>query len=413
MKNKICSKCERDLPLTNDYFEKRKESRDGFRGVCRECRGGKYLNQIKIDRYNEVKEFIEHNSNCELIDTVFVNVDTKMSFKCDCGKIFETTFYKFKNKNKRQCNDCSGQSEWDFNRINEWMRFNTDCVLLRVIGRDENYSPIIEIKCSCGDIFQTDFRSFRKKISKCCNNCSEYKYYDINYVKNYVECNSKCVLLSESYDNIYGKLEFICQCGEKFITTFSNFMKQNKRHCDKCGIERASAKKSYTFEEVKHYIENNSTCKLVSKEYSGCYDKLELLCECGERFFVSFDKFKNQGVNNKVRCDICNKRMSLPVRNIKDFLIANNINFEREYVFKDCRYKKCLPFDFYLPDKNICIEYDGEFHYKELSIGNDLELQKTRDRIKTNYCVENNIKLIRIPYWENNKIEDILEKELA
>lgn len=43
MKNKICSKCERDLPLTNDYFEKRKESRDGFRGVCRECRGKHFL----------------------------------------------------------------------------------------------------------------------------------------------------------------------------------------------------------------------------------------------------------------------------------------------------------------------------------------------------------------------------------
>ena len=71
-----------------------------------------------------------------------------------------------------------------------------------------------------------------------------------------------------------------------------------------------------------------------------------------------------------------------------------------------------MPFDFYLPQYNICIEYDGEFHYKMIMEYDEFINQKIRDTIKTVYCKENNIKLIRIPYWEFNNIENILIKEL-
>ena len=71
-----------------------------------------------------------------------------------------------------------------------------------------------------------------------------------------------------------------------------------------------------------------------------------------------------------------------------------------------------MPFDFYLPQYNICIEYDGEFHYKMIMGYDEFINQKIRDTIKTVYCKENNIKLIIIPYWEFNNIENILIKEL-
>ena len=413
MEKKICSKCGRKLSLTNEYFEPRKDSKDGFRGVCRECRNKKFLNSIKIDRYNEVKIYIENNSDCMLLENNFINVDTKMKFRCGCGNEFETTFYNFKNRSKRQCNECSGQSEWDFNRIYKWINKNSKCTLVKIMGRDKNYSRIIRVKCNCGDEFITDFRSFKKKKDKCCNLCSDYKYYNIDIIKEYVENNSECKLISTEYINIEHPLEFMCRCGEVFNTTFTNFIKQGKRHCDKCGIKMSSEKRTYSYDEVKAYIEENSECKLISNTYSSCYEKLKLLCSCGEEFEVSFDKFKNQGIKNKVRCDICNKAVSKPVMFICDYLESKGILYEREYKFKNCKYKKLLPFDFYIPFKNICIEYDGEFHYKETSLMNNLELQKMRDDIKTKYCKNNNIKLIRIPYWEQDNISKILDKELA
>ena len=74
-----------------------------------------------------------------------------------------------------------------------------------------------------------------------------------------------------------------------------------------------------------------------------------------------------------------------------------------------------LPFDFYLPDYNILIEFDGKQHYVIESFGKDLDTFisiKIRDTIKNIYCDKNNLNLIRIPYWEINNIEEILNNKI-
>ena len=74
-----------------------------------------------------------------------------------------------------------------------------------------------------------------------------------------------------------------------------------------------------------------------------------------------------------------------------------------------------LPFDFYLPDYNTCIEYDGIQHFEVVDYFGGLDgfiTTKIRDTIKNEYCKSKNIKLIRIPYWGFDNIENILKKEL-
>lgn len=102
--------------------------------------------------------------------------------------------------------------------------------------------------------------------------------------------------------------------------------------------------------------------------------------------------------------------MNLPVKKkITEVLNKYNIKYEREKRFDDCKNKKALPFDFYLPDYNILIEYNGLQHYKDIDIGRtELALIQHRDSIKKKYCEDNNIQLIIIPYWDKDKIEDIL-----
>lgn len=82
----------------------------------------------------------------------------------------------------------------------------------------------------------------------------------------------------------------------------------------------------------------------------------------------------------------------------------------KEKIFEDCINPKTnykLRFDFYLPEYNICLEYDGEQHYKEVDFCNDtLADRQFRDKIKDDYCLKNNISLIRIPYWDKSKIND-------
>ena len=116
-------------------------------------------------------------------------------------------------------------------------------------------------------------------------------------------------------------------------------------------------------------------------------------------------------INLKQGCPIC--RCSKGELSIKYFLDKNNIKYKQQKSFDDCKYKKLLKFDFYLPEKNICIEYDGEQHYIEIDRwGGEsrLKIIKDRDSIKNLYCLENNIKLIRIKYDDNidEKLKNII-----
>lgn len=93
---------------------------------------------------------------------------------------------------------------------------------------------------------------------------------------------------------------------------------------------------------------------------------------------------------------------------IRKILQQEKISFVQEYSFDNCVNPKTgykLRFDFYLPDYNICIEYDGEQHYKEIPFFKDsVKSGQYRDTIKTQFCKNNNIKLVRIPYTDKSKI---------
>lgn len=106
--------------------------------------------------------------------------------------------------------------------------------------------------------------------------------------------------------------------------------------------------------------------------------------------------------------------LSFGEQKTKESLIALNINFIQEYKFSDCKNKKPLPFDFYLPDYNICIECDGIQHFKPIKYygGEEKFIQRQQnDKIKTQYCKNNNIKLIRIPYQDYSLISSHYLKE--
>ena len=123
-----------------------------------------------------------------------------------------------------------------------------------------------------------------------------------------------------------------------------------------------------------------------------------------------------QRANSHIRgrgCPTCKKSHS--ENKIAEWLSSVYITYIREKRFLNCTHKYTLPFDFYLPDYNTCIEYDGEQHFmiKDFWGGDEaLQLTKHRDNIKTKYCLDNNITLIRIPYWDRDNIQNILEKAL-
>ncbi|MFH0334633.1 PDDEXK family nuclease [Clostridium perfringens] len=137
-------------------------------------------------------------------------------------------------------------------------------------------------------------------------------------------------------------------------------------------------------------------------------DKILIDFNCGHKpnWIIPSSLKRNHG------CPICDE--SKGEKYVRIYLENNNIDFIQEYRFEDCRYKYTLPFDFYIPDNNLIIEFDGIQHYRENNYfrGNNIfkDTQK-RDKIKNKYCKDNGINLLRIPYWELESIEDILDEE--
>jgi hypothetical protein len=101
---------------------------------------------------------------------------------------------------------------------------------------------------------------------------------------------------------------------------------------------------------------------------------------------------------------------------IRDFLTVNNINFASQVKFENCKFINSLLFDFgiynFHKELEMLIEYDGIQHFKPTFGDLSFERTKLSDEIKNNYCKNNNIKLLRIPYWEFDNIKEILRSEL-
>ena len=104
-------------------------------------------------------------------------------------------------------------------------------------------------------------------------------------------------------------------------------------------------------------------------------------------------------------CSNCNE--SKGEKEIAKFLNKYGINYDRQHKFPDCKNIFQLPFDFYIESIRTCIEFDGEQHFLPLSFfgGQEaLDKLKINDKIKSDYCEDNYISLIRIRY---DQIDDI------
>jgi len=134
-------------------------------------------------------------------------------------------------------------------------------------------------------------------------------------------------------------------------------------------------------------------------------------CSCGNEIIVRQSNLKS---GNTTSCGCI--KISKGELETEDILNKYNINYIQQYRFQDCKYKYPLYFDFYLPDYNCCIEYDGEQHFKPVDFASKgdewaeelFKDNKKRDKIKNTYCKNQNIPLIRIPYWEKDNLECFL-----
>lgn len=230
------------------------------------------------------------------------------------------------------------------------------------------------------------------------------KRFIYNEVKEYIELFGY-TLLSEKYVNARTKIKIKCKHGHIQEVTLNSF-KTNNGGCRKCADLKEIKRKRYTIKEIDKYL-NDANYTLLSKDYTCNKDKLLIKCDKGHIFEMSFSKFKN--ANH--RCPECN--VSKGENKIDIILHKNNIKHIHQYKIDDCKNIYSLPFDFYLEDYDVLIEYQGEQHFEPIKYFGGIEKFKKQiinDSIKKYYCIENNIKLIQIPYWEFDNIKYIMKE---
>lgn len=206
----------------------------------------------------------------------------------------------------------------------------------------------------------------------------------------------------ESFDLKNHKVKIYCKKCKKWFYQLKSGHIEGKGCLTCSGRERKTTEK---FIEEAKAIHGNKY-DYSKTEYVRAFDKVIITCNNCHKDFLMRPRLHLNGQG----CPNCAPQSKGEAK-LKELLILRKINFEQQKIFKDCRYKKPLRFDFYLIDYNCCIEYQGEQHYKidffkrwKKEKG-EFEASLLRDNIKREYCKSHNIKLYEISYKEDIELE--------
>ena len=252
----------------------------------------------------------------------------------------------------------------------------------------------------------------RKKLKEI--NLKSIEQFNIDFEK---ISNGEYELLGE-YVSSRAKIKILHkECGTEWHVNANNFL-QGRSYCPACSKEnnlKRLKNKTKTHEKFVQEVESLGLGEYeVVSNYIKSQEQIILKHKvCGNEWKTKPDWFL---MGN--RCPKCNTHAnSKGVQKIKRFLDKNKIKYITEYKIEECKRIRPLPFDFAIFEKEklkYLIEYDGIQHFKPKSFGSEknkyknFKLIKESEKIKNKFCVENNIKLIRIPYFEFKNIDKIL-----
>jgi very-short-patch-repair endonuclease len=203
------------------------------------------------------------------------------------------------------------------------------------------------------------------------------------------------------------------KCGNIWGTTAPyDFLKPKSNTCPNCSHPSRRKSNSQFMKEVKDLVGDEYT---FIDSYQTNMTKIRVKHnKCGHIYPVKPNNFLDGS-----RCPICVRKdtESKGIKKIKKILSENGIKFYQEVKIKDRyteRSDQCLRYDFYIKDIKMAIEFDGEQHFKPKRGGQD-EFRKTqiRDKRKNRFSRIKNIDLLRIPFWEEKNIKNILKEKFS
>lgn len=344
----------------------------------------------------------------------YKNNNTKLKMICKCGNYFEKSFKVMNRSNNFKCNECVKKEQIKNQTTSyEVVKQKVESKGYELLTTKEEYVNVSvknKLKCPQGHVYEQILLDLFKGhgCKKCASEINANKYrFKYDDVKLFIE-NLGFKLLSKEYKNNDSPLKVKCNnCNHIFYPTLHNL--KSGSGCPNCYSKNRGKSNIIPYEERLNYVKKYNYKLLTPKEkYIDGEHKVKLKCPKGHVYHARLHDFY---IGN--RCPICKE--SKGERKIEKYFKNNNINYIKQYKFEDCKFKRQLPFDFYLPKYNLLIEYDGKQHFILSNHFGGYEGfidTKIRDTIKDIYCKNNNIELLRIPYYEFNNIENIISNKL-
>lgn len=278
----------------------------------------------------------------------YVNADTKIKHRCiSCGKIYEQTPYAHV-KRGQGCPIC-GRKKSIKNRKGKTKKKTSE----------EYYN---ECKEKGLDLPIEDYINSRTKIKHKCSNGHIYKQIPNDHLRG--KGCKECYIIEKTLRNNARK--------NQTLTTRQNAFLEK---CIQLGVD----------EPIDHSTYKNS------------YTKLYFKCSKGHIYYQSPDMHTTK--NRLTGCPICNQPKG--EKFIQKYLDNHNIIYESQKRFHDLKDKTYLSYDFYLPNYNILIEYQGIQHYEECNYFGGKEKfrnQQYHDKLKREYAKNNGYKLLELHY---------------
>jgi len=423
--DEICKRAEEKNKTVICEVEKKRGLRS-FKIKCNICQNESIINSEKLsrqciiclksqepDRNILLSDFLIkakkiHGNKYDYDFVIYHNNNTKIDIKCNsCKNIFSqkpighlagygcrkcahakirSTKEDFVLKAKKIHNEkfCYDFVEY----VNSLTKVEIFCNQCKIIFLQRPTDHLKGYGCKiCADrVLKSNTEEFILKAKKIHGN--KYNYDLVDYIKS------------------TNKINIICNhCNNIFSSTPVNHLRSGSK-CSICyKSERLNTEK--WIQRVKEIHGDKFDYNLV--EYIASDKKVIIKCNKCNNLFSQVPYHHADGKG----CPVCKE--SKGESKIAKYLKKKNINFDREKIFEGLFYKRCLRYDFHLTALNLLIEFDGEGHY-EACFGKTVEEKQVnledcqrRDKIKNEWAKANNIPLLRIPYWDFDRIEELID----
>ena len=357
---------------------------------------------------------------CKEKDLLFITrfIKNKQTYlTCVCNKHFQPyefdiSYHNLKNM-KKSCPKCAGKKLTTDDIIYRVSQLNNN---VKIIGKYKNMRTPILTQCKlCGNVWEANVVSLCQG-SGCfyCKKNKPRKEHE-TYIKQLSKVQPNLEIISK-YISDSDFITYRCTTDGYIGKAKAGKLLSLQKRCTCCSKRKLHDSQCLTQENFESRLKSiNDNIKVIGKYYNS-NTKIKLLCLIHN---IEYEQLPISALQGKCGCHKC--ITSKGEKSITNILDKMGISYIQQYKFEGCADKRPLPFDFYLPNYNIVIEYQGEQHYNPVcfySISkeqseNNLALTQKHDHIKKTYCKNNNIILLEISYWEYDNIESIIREKLC